>query len=69
MVVIPLLDVKEMPNVVNAVNAILNNKGIAEIKQEKGGVCVVEIKRTVKTPKPSVERRCCNERNVENITL
>ena len=48
-----LLDVREMPEVVENINAILNNKGIAEIKQEgKNGVVVVEIKRTLKTPKP-----------------
>lgn len=46
-----MLDVREMPDVVATLNAILNNKGIAEIKQEKDGICVVEIKRTLKTPK------------------
>lgn len=48
-----LLDVRNMPDVVSAINAILNNKGIAEIKQEKASVTVVEIKRTLKTTKPN----------------
>lgn len=46
-----LLDVREMPDVIVTLNAILNNKGIAELKQEKNGITVVEIKRTLKTPK------------------
>jgi hypothetical protein len=50
--VVRLLDVREMPDVIVTLNAILNNKGIAELKQEKNGITVVEIKRTLKTPKP-----------------
>jgi hypothetical protein len=50
--VVHLLDVREMPDVIVTLNAILNNKGIAELKQEKNGITVVEIKRTLKTPKP-----------------
>lgn len=49
--VVRLLDVREMPDVIVTLNAILNNKGIAELKQEKNGITVVEIKRTLKTPK------------------
>ena len=38
-----LLDVRDMPDVVENINAILNNSGIVEIKAEKTGVAVVEI--------------------------
>lgn len=51
-----MIDIREMPNIIEAVNAILNNKSIAEIKKEgKNGVVVVEIKRTLKTAKPKEE--------------
>ena len=38
-----------MPEVVTAINTILNNREIAEIKIEPKGVSVVGIHRTVKT--------------------
>jgi transcriptional antiterminator len=46
-----LIDIRNNPLILETINAILNNKGIAEIKSEKNGLCVVEIKRTLKTQK------------------
>ncbi len=49
------IDIKEHPDVIKVINAILNNNGIAEIKNESKhssvNLVVVEIKRTVKTEK------------------
>jgi len=42
------MDIREMPDVCEKVNAVLNNHGIVEIKVESTGVTVVEIKRTLK---------------------
>nr|DAE12287.1 MAG TPA: hypothetical protein [Siphoviridae sp. ctMgg26] len=47
------MDVREHGEIISAINAILNNKGIAEVKQEKNGLSVVEIRRTLKTSKPN----------------
>lgn len=49
-----LIDIRNHNEALNALNAILNNKGIAEIKQERHGLSVVEIKRTLKTSKPNI---------------
>lgn len=50
-----MIDVKDYPDVIDSINAILNNNGIVEVKNEdhKGGVnlVVVEITRSVKTKK------------------
>ena len=45
-----MIDIREQREAVEAINAILNNHGIAEIKIESGAVkpTVVEIRRTVK---------------------
>lgn len=45
------MDIKKDEVAVHAINAILENKGIAEVKIERGNITVVEIKRTVKTPR------------------
>ena len=45
------IDVRDIPEVIEAINAILNNKGIAEIKKERDGVAVVEITRKLRTTK------------------
>lgn len=50
------MDVREHSEIISAINAILNNKGIAEVKQEKNGLSVVEIRRTLKTSKPSKDK-------------
>lgn len=59
-----MLDVREMPEVLSAINAILNNGGIFEGKLEYNRetkskeLVVVEITRTVKlNPKKNTERR------------
>lgn len=44
-----MIDILKMPDVVSAINTILNNREIAEIKVEPKGVSVVGIHRTVKT--------------------
>ena len=51
------VDVRKRPDILDTINAILNNSGIAEIKNEirrdgKENLVVVEIKRTVRTRKP-----------------
>lgn len=47
------VDIRNMPEVVEVINAILNNHGIAEIKNESrkddANIVVVEITRSVKT--------------------
>ncbi len=43
------MDVREHPKTIETINQILNNKGIAEVKAEKGDkLVVVEVRRTVK---------------------
>lgn len=48
-----MIDITQNKAVIEAVNAIINNGGIAEIKNEarkgKENIVVVEIKRTLKT--------------------
>ena len=44
-----IMDVREHPKTIEAINRILDNKGIAEVKQEKDDtLVVVEVRRTVK---------------------
>lgn len=45
------IDIRNIPEVVEAINAILNSKGIAEVKKERDGVAVVEIARKLRTTK------------------
>lgn len=45
------IDIRNYPDRIDEINAVLNNKGIAEVKIERSGPVVVEIKRTLKTPK------------------
>ena len=43
------MDVREHPKTIEAINKILDEKGIAEVKAEKGDkLVVVELRRTVK---------------------
>ena len=43
------MDVREHPKTIEAINKILDSKGIAEVKAEKGDkLVVVEVRRTVK---------------------
>lgn len=52
-----MVDIKNRPDILDLVNAILNNQGIVEIKNEirrdgTDNLVVVEIKRQVRTKKP-----------------
>lgn len=43
------MDVREYPKTIEAINKILDDKGIAEVKAEKGDkLVVVEVRRTVR---------------------
>ena len=42
------IDLAKHPEIIALINAIINDKGICEIKIERRGVTVVEIKRTLK---------------------
>ena len=43
------MDVREHPKTIEAINKILGDKGIAEVKAEKGDkLVVVEVRRTVR---------------------
>lgn len=44
-------DIRKHPEIINAINAILDAEGIAEVKREKSGLTVVQIKRTLVTPR------------------
>lgn len=44
-----MIDIKDSPQTIEAINAILNAKNIAEVKIEPKGVAVIEIKRQVKS--------------------
>jgi len=46
-----MTDIRKYPNVIDAINAVLNAEGIAEVKWEKSGLTVVQIKRTLVTPR------------------
>ncbi len=43
------IDISQHPETIEAINAILSNKDIAEIKLEPKGIAVVAIKRQVKS--------------------
>lgn len=63
-----MIDIKKNDEVIETVNAILNNKGIAEIKNEvrrngDDNIVVVEIKRQVRTRKPDGITRQTNNNN------
>ena len=45
----PMIDVREYPETIDAINAALNSKEIAEIKIEPKGIAVVVVRRTVKS--------------------
>lgn len=44
-----MTDIRNYPKVIDAINAIINSKGLAEVKIEPKGIAVVEQKRTVVT--------------------
>lgn len=46
-----MTDIRKHPQIIESINAILNAEGIAEVKWEKSGLTVVQIKRTLVTPR------------------
>lgn len=46
-----MTDIRSYPHVIEAINAVLNAEGIAEVKWERTGLTVVQIKRTLVTPR------------------
>lgn len=63
-----MVDISRNAEVIEVVNAILNNRGIAEIKNEvrrngDDNIVVVEIKRQVRTRKPDGTTRQTNNNN------
>lgn len=40
--------IEDFPDIIDIIDAILSNKGIAEVKVEKDRLVVVEIKRTLR---------------------
>ena len=44
-------DIRKHPQIIEAINAVLNAEGIAEVKKERSGLTVVQIKRTLVTPR------------------
>lgn len=46
-----MTDIRKQPHIIEAINAILDAEGIAEVKREKTGLTVVQIKRTLVTPR------------------
>ena len=46
-----MTDIRKYPQILDAINAVLNAEGIAEVKREKTGLTVVQIKRTLVTPR------------------
>ena len=44
-----MIDIRDYPATMDAINAVINAKNIAEIKREPKGIAVVEIKRQVKS--------------------
>lgn len=52
-----MTDIRKEPHIIDAINAILNSGGIAEVKREKQyGLTVVQIKRTLVTPTTDKEK-------------
>lgn len=52
-----MIDIREMPEIIDVINAMLNDNKIIEIKNEsfkknKPNITVVEINRVVRTKKP-----------------
>ena len=45
------IDISKETEVIEVINQILNNHGIAEIKKERDGIAVVEISRKLRTTK------------------
>ena len=46
-----MIDISKCKDIIEAINSILNSEGIAEVKKERSGLTVVQIKRTLVTPR------------------
>ena len=46
-----MTDIRKYTEIIEAINAVLNAEGIAEVKRERSGLTVVQIKRTLVTPR------------------
>ena len=46
-----MIDIRKHPEIIEAINSVLNAESIAEVKREKSGLTVVQIKRTLVTPR------------------
>lgn len=44
------IDIRENKEVIEMINKIINEGGIAEVKVEKHGISVIEIKRKLRVP-------------------
>ena len=44
-----MIDIRDYPEVIDAINAVINSRGLAEVKIEQKGIAVVEQKRTIIT--------------------
>lgn len=51
-----MTDIRKYQHIIDAINAILDSEGIAEVKWEKTGLTVVQIKRTLVTPRKEKDK-------------
>lgn len=51
-----MIDLREESEIVDAVNAVLNNGHIVELRPERTGIAVVEINRTLKVKQQYTDR-------------
>ena len=59
-----LVDIRQLPSVIEAINTGLSNKEIVEVKVENKGVSVVCIHRTVKVIEKQQKKDRCTELDV-----
>ena len=52
-----MTDIRRSPEAIEAINAILSNGGIAEVKYEAKGLVVVAIERKLKFPERGDRRK------------
>ena len=52
-----MIDIRKHPEIIEAINAVLNAEGIAEVKRERTGLTVVQIKRTLITPRKETNNK------------
>ena len=52
-----MVDIRNYPKVIDAINAVINSRGLAEVKIEPKGIAVVEQKRYVMITEPTTNVR------------